>query len=555
MSAQKQTLKSTLTPKLFIQLKAGYSWDFFKSDLFAGFTVAIIALPLAMALAIASGTTPDRGLFTAVIAGFIIALFGGSRYQVSGPTGAFVVVIYSIIDKYGYEGLVVATLMAGIFLMIAGISKLGTLIKYIPHPIITGFTAGIGVVILFSQIKDLLGMNIEKLPADFISKFIAYIENINTISPNTVVISGLALTIIFIIRAWRPNYPSFLISVITCSIAVSFFNIPLETIGSKFDGIPSSLPTPSLQIPTLDLIMKLIPSALTIAFLAGLESLLSAVIADSLTGTRHKSNCELFAQGLGNIASALFGGIPATGALARTAVNIKCGAKTPLSGMFHAIFLFMFMLLFAQYANSIPIAALSAILVLIAWNMIDMQQVKSLLYAPKGDRIVFLITFALTILIDITVAVEIGMIMALLVFTIRMIKITEAKIETNIMDDDETKSESFNSKILPKGVQLIQISGPFFFGVASMIEDLLSSAKMQPKSIILHLNQVPFIDATGAQSIKNFISTANKKGIFVILSGIGKNQHSMLENMDVKLTSKLSKTAIDLDTAIKIASG
>lgn len=399
-------------PKLVTVLREGYSPRDFRQDAVAGLTVAIVALPLAMALAIASGTTPDKGLITAIVAGFLISALGGSRFQIGGPTGAFVVVVFGVIAQHGYSGLVVATAMAGIILVIAGLARLGTLIKYIPEPVVTGFTTGIAVIIFSSQVKDLLGLSIDKVPADFLQKWASYWHALGTTDGGSVAIAAGSLAAILLLRKFLPKVPGFLIAIAGASAAVWLMGLDIPTIGSRFGAIPHSLPMPELPPVSWEQVKALIPSAFIIAFLAGIESLLSAVVADGMTGRRHRSNGELVAQGVANFSSALFGGMPATGALARTATNIRSGARSPVSGMLHAGFLLFFMIALGPLIVFIPLASLAAILVVVAWNMSDIDRFRHLLRASASDRSVLLLTFGLTVLVDLTVAIPVGVVLA-----------------------------------------------------------------------------------------------------------------------------------------------
>lgn len=423
-------------PKLITVLREGYGLSDLRSDAIAGLTVAIVALPLAMALAIASGTTPDKGLLTAVIAGFLISALGGSRFQIGGPTGAFVVVVFNVIQQHGYDGLVLATLMAGLILMVSGFARLGTWIKYIPEPVVTGFTAGIAVIIFSSQVKDLLGLSIEKVPAEFIEKWESFWSARDTLNLSAVIVAGVALAVIIGLRRFVPRLPGFLIAVVGASIAVYLLHLPVETIGSKFGGIPDTLPSPVMPSITLARLAELAPSAFTIAFLAGVESLLSAVVADGMTGRRHRSNCELVAQGIANVASAMFGGMPATGAIARTATNIKSGARSPVAGMLHAVFVLLFMLVLAPLAVFVPLASLGAVLVIVAWNMSEVHKFWHLLRAPLGDRVVLILTFGLTVLVDLTVAIEVGVVLAAILFMHRMAEVVSVQQGIQIIEED-----------------------------------------------------------------------------------------------------------------------
>ena len=518
------------TPKLVTVLREGYSASTFRADAIAGVTVAIVALPLAMALGIASGASPDKGLITAVIAGFLISALGGSRMQVGGPTGAFVVVIFNVIAKYGYDGLLIATLLAGVILIAAGVFRLGQLIKYIPHPVVTGFTAGIAVIIASSQVKDFLGLSLGKVPADFIPKWEAYFGVMSTTSWATVAVGAGALGIIIALRKFAPKLPGFLIAVVVSSVAVSLLKLPVDTIGSRFPDIPAGLPMPSLPEISLAKISQVLPSAFTIAFLAGIEALLSAVVADGMAGTRHRSNQELIGQGVANLGSALFGGLPATGAIARTATNIRSGAKTPVAGILHAVFLLLFILFATDLMAFVPMAALAAILFMVAWGMSEYERFFALLRMPNGDRAVLLLTFSLTVMVDLTVAIGVGVTLASLLFMARMAESVE--FDTSGEQDTDLDSEDVHQRdTLPKGVEVFRITGPFFFGVAGELLDTLRRVGQSPRVIILRMRLVPLLDASGVQALEVFFEQAHLAGAKVILSGVQPQPRSMLERL------------------------
>lgn len=522
-------------PKTFIALREGYSLSAFRDDIVAGLTVAIVALPLAMALGIASGAGPEHGLITAVVAGFLISFLGGSRFQIGGPTGAFVVVVYNVIAQHGYDGLVIATLMAGAMLVLAGAMRLGDWIKYIPQPVITGFTAGIAVIIFTSQIRDLFGLNIDQVPGDFIGKVEAFWAVRDSASLAAIGVAAAALGVIILLRRYAPKVPAFLAAVVGASFVVALFDIPVSTIGSMFGGIPSGLPAP--HIPdgiTLERMAVLLPSAFTIAFLAGVESLLSAVVADGMTGRRHKSNCELVGQGLANVGSALFGGMPATGAIARTATNVRSGARTPVAGMAHALFVLLFMVAFARYAVYIPLPALAAVLVVVAWNMSETEKFRTLMRGPRGDALVLLVTFVLTVAVDLTLAIEVGVVMAAILFMHRM---SEAvKMQTDIAlfesdrDDMAEPHDSYSMRsVLPAGVEAFQIRGPLFFGVSNRLIDAWDQMNPKPKVFILRMGQVPMMDSSGAVALDEFIRRCRNHGTHVILSSI---EPSLMETLN-----------------------
>jgi SulP family sulfate permease len=525
-------------PKLITVLRQGYGLGDFRHDAIAGLTVAIVALPLAMALAIASGTTPDKGLITAVIAGFLISALGGSRFQIGGPTGAFVVVVFGVIAKHGYDGLVLATAMAGVMLIIVGWARIGTWIKYIPEPVVTGFTSGIAIIIFSSQVKDLLGLNIEQVPAEFLDKWELFWTHRNTASMSAIAISGGALAIIVLLRQFAPRAPGFLIAVAAGSLIVWALQLPVPTIGSRFGQIPSSLPMPQMPAISWAAIRELLPSAFTIAFLAGVESLLSAVVADGMTGRRHRSNCELVAQGVANVASSLFGGLPATGAIARTATNIRSGARSPVAGMLHAVFLLLFMMALAPLCSYIPLACLAAVLVIVAWNMSEQERLRHLMRAPMGDRVVLLLTLALTVLVDLTVAIEVGVVLAAILFMHRMSEAVAIQSHTQLIDQDVDDFAQSGTRYtrrtdLPPGVEVFELRGPFFFGVANRLGEVLDRIGKPPHVFILLMREVPLIDATGVRALQDFIARCKRNQTQVILAELQVSVIETLKQMGV----------------------
>ena len=534
---------TSYTPKLITVLREGYSFSAFRADAIAGLTVAIVALPLAMALGIASGASPDKGLITAVVAGFLISTLGGSRVQVGGPTGAFVVVVFNVIAQHGYDGLLIATLLAGLILIGAGVAGLGRMIKYIPHPVVTGFTAGIAVIIASSQVKDFLGLSIKSVPADFLPKWQAYFGAISTMQWTTVAIGISALAIIIGLRKAAPRLPGFLIAVVASSIVVALLKLPVDTIGSRFPHIPAGLPMPALPAFSLVKVNEVLPSAFTIAFLAGIEALLSAVVADGMAGTRHRSNQELIGQGIANVSSALFGGLPATGAIARTATNIRSGGRTPVAGMMHAVFLLLFILFATDLMAYVPMAALAAILFMVAWGMSEYERFLALLRMPGSDRAVLLLTFGLTVLVDLTVAIGVGVTLASLLFMARMAETVE--VDAGITNDPDLDGEDMHQRdALPSGVEVFRINGPFFFGVAGELLDTLRRLGEPPKVIILRMRLVPLLDASGVQALEEFVEQARIGGACVILSGVRPQPFSMLKRARLGRSSgKLLYTA------------
>jgi SulP family sulfate permease len=522
----------SFVPKSVTVLAAGYGKDAVIRDLLAGITVGIVALPLAMAFAIASGTTPERGLFTAVVAGFVISAFGGSRYQIGGPTGAFVVIIYNIIAREGYDGLVIATLMAGVLLMVLGFAKIGSLIKFIPYPVTTGFTTGIALLIFSSQIKDFFGLSMGEVPPEFLEKWGAYAEHVGSIDPATLGIGLLTLAIILVLRRFAPKVPGAVAAIVTASAVVALAGLDVETIGTRFGGIPAALPRPSFPAISIQRFRALLPDAVTIALLAGIESLLSAVVADGMTGDRHDSNMELVAEGAANIASVIFGGIPATGAIARTATNIKSGAFSPVAGIVHAAVLLLFVLALAPLASLIPLASLAAVLIVVAWNMSEIEKFVSLLRAPKSDVTVMLLTFLLTLVMDLTVAVQVGVLLAALLFMKRMTDVTRFGAPERVFEDGMdgpvgrsgadtgTDTDAISLRTIPRGVEVYEINGPFFFGVADRLKHVLSEIERPPAVFILRMRHVHAIDATGLNALEIFHKMCRRQRIALVLSGV-----------------------------------
>ncbi len=548
-------------PKTFLCLfREPYSVRTFRSDLVAGVTVGIVALPLAMAFAIASGVSPERGLFTAIIAGFVIALLGGSRVQIGGPTGAFVVIIFEIVTRVGYSGLVLATLMASILLLIMGLCRLGTLIKYIPFPLVTGFTSGIALIIFSSQVKDFLGLKMQSVPADFLPKWEAFFRALPTWDPLTFSLAAGSLVLIVCIRRFVPRLPWGITVIVGATLVCWIFDLPVDTIASRFGEIPRMLPSPSLPEFSLDwrAFRALFPDAMTIAFLAGIESLLSAVVADGMMGGRHKSNCELIAQGLGNLGSVFFGGIPATGAIARTATNVKTGGRTPVAGMVHALTLFLIILLFAPLVSRIPLAALSAVLVMVAWNMSEADRFLHLLKAPLGDVAVLLTTFLLTVLVDLTIAVEVGMILAAFLFMKRMSDLSNVVSLTRFLEeteeDEQRDPDAISKRHVPSGVEVYEINGPFFFGVTDTLQRVLLNIEKPPKVFILRMRKVPVIDATGLHALNEFHVKCQSRGTKLVLSGVKGMLEKELKKYGVITRVGRENVLPHIDPALKRAS-
>ncbi|HNE24537.1 MAG TPA: sulfate permease [Leptospiraceae bacterium] len=510
-----------LKPKLFTLLREMTPAQLL-SDLTAGVIVGVVALPLAIAFAIASGVSPERGLYTAIIGGFIISFLGGSRVQIGGPTGGFVVIVYAIVEHYGYPGLAAATLMAGVILIIMGLARFGSAIKFIPHPVIVGFTSGIAVIIFSAQIRDVLGLSVEKVPADFIEKWVEYVRHISSINVHAAAISGGCLLVLILWPLLTKRIPASLVALVGSTAIVYFLNLPVETIGSRFGSIPSTLPAPSLPEISFQNVRNLIQPAFTIAMLGGIEALLSAVVADGMIGSKHRSNMELVANGVANVLSPLFGGIPATGAIARTATNIKNGARTPVAGIIHAITLLLIMLLLAPLARLIPMACLGAILIVVAYNMSEWRTFVALLKTPKSDVIVLLITFGLTVIVDLTVAIEVGLVLAAFLFMNRMAHVTNiAQFEKEFEDSDDLDDPlSIHKRQVPDDVRVFEINGPFFFGAAYKFEEALQVMDRYPRVIIIRMRNVPAIDSTGMHVLKQVHRQAQSRGTQMVLSGV-----------------------------------
>jgi SulP family sulfate permease len=485
--------------------------------------VGIVAIPLAIAFAIGSGVKPEAGLFTAIIAGFLISALGGSRVQIGGPTGAFVVIVYGVVQKYGIEGLTIATIMAGVILIALGLARLGGAIKFIPFPVTTGFTAGIAVIIFSGQIKDLLGLQMGTVPADFMEKWGAYGRHLGSVNPYAAGIGALALAIILVWPNVSRKIPAPFVALIATTLLVQAWHLPVETIGSRFGEIHAALPPPRIPQVSWETMRGLVQPAVTIALLAAIESLLSAVVADGMIGGKHRSNMELVAQGVANIASPIFGGIPATGAIARTATNVRNGGRTPVAGMIHAATLLLVTLFFGRLAGLIPLATLAAILVVVSYHMSEWRTFRSELRAPRSDVIVMLLTFGLTVLVDLTVAVEVGLVSAAFLFMKRMAEVTNVSAIRNEFGDDRVKDTPLYTEgreAIPPGVQLYAIDGPFFFGAVEKFRDALQQTGGKPKAVVLLMRNVPAIDATGLHALREVLQRFRADGTAVILVGV-----------------------------------
>lgn len=525
-------MRTIFHPKFFTTLK-GYTLKDLRADVIAGLIVAIIALPLSIALAIASGVSPEKGIHTAIIAGFLISFLGGSRVQIGGPTGAYMVIVYGIVMKYGVEGLILATIMAGIMIMLMGLFKLGSVIKFIPHTIITGFTSGIALTIFSSQVKDFFGLQMDVVPAEFVGKWEAMFHAFPTFQWQTLGIGLLALGIIVFWPKHKIKIPGSLGALVVATLIVQFFHLDVPTIGSKFGELSSALPVFNLPGITMEKLALLAGPAFTIAILGAIESLLSAVVADGMIGAKHRSNTELIAQGIANIASGLFGGIPATGAIARTVANIKNGGRSPVAGMVHAVVLLLIMLLFMPLAKLIPLSALAAILIVVAYNMSEWREFIGLLKSPKSDVAVLIITFVITVFIDLIKAIEIGVILAAFFFMKRMADVTEVKeLSRDAAEEDDSFTPGFDMDLLkniPKGIQVYEINGPLFFGAADKFLDTLMRLDHDTKIIILRTRNVPSMDASALHVLRRFTKTCTTHKIRFIIAGLNEQPTVMLQ--------------------------
>ena len=519
-------MQEIFKPKFFTILKNGITKEQIITDIFAGIIVGIVALPLAIAFAVASGVSPERGLITAVVAGFIISLLGGSRVQIGGPTGAFIVILYGIVNQYGIDGLLVSTMMAGVFLVLFGVLRLGSLLKYFPHPLIIGFTSGISLVIFSTQIKNALGLDIDKLPSDFLSKINTYIKHLDSINPYAFGITVFTILIVLFSKHFFKKIPGSFIAIVLLTFVVQFFQLPVTTIETFFGTISGSI---TFSIPNFEFsnIVTYIKPALVIALLGSIESLLSAVVADGMIGGNHRSNTELIAQGIANIVTPFFGGIPATGAIARTATNIKNGAKTPISGMVHSLTLLLIMLFFIDYAKLIPMATLAGILIVVSYNMSEWRSFVSIIKSSPFDSIVLVSVFLLTVLVDLTVAIEVGVVLSSLLFMKRM-----SDINTDILKEsnDEVIDDYSN---LPETVAVYEIGGPLFFASAKQYAQTIKEIGETSKILILRMRHVPFIDSTALHNLKDTISVLQNSGVKIVISGIANNVYKDLEKFGI----------------------
>jgi SulP family sulfate permease len=517
----------------------------FSRDAAAGVIVGIVALPLAIAFAIASGVTPEKGLFTAIVAGFIISALGGSRVQIGGPTGAFIVIVYGIVQQYGVNGLIIATFMAGIILIVMGLVQLGTLFKFIPHPLVVGFTSGIALIIFSSQLNDFFGWNIDDLPAGFVAKWKIYIQSAGKINPYAVLIAGFTVAMILLWPKVSRKIPGSLVAIVITTIAAHAFHLPVTTIGTRFGEIKSAIPSPVMPHIDFQTVQHLFAPAFAIALLGGIESLLSAVVADGMIGGNHRSNTELIAQGIANIFSSMFGGIPATGAIARTATNIKNGGRTPVAGIIHALTLLIIVLFVGKWASLVPMATLAGILIVVAYHMSEYESFISVLKGPRGDMAVLVTTFLLTVLIDLVVAIEIGMILAAFLFMRKMIRFTDVKMLTGSGEDKagNNGSESINRFPVPAGVEIFEISGPLFFGAAYKFKDAIKQIEKPPRILIIRMGKVPIIDATGLRTLKEVHKESQRRGTKIILAEVH-SQQVMEELKDARLLFAIGKANV-----------
>ncbi|CFX50819.1 putative sulfate transporter yvdB [Candidatus Filomicrobium marinum] len=547
------TFAELFTPKLITVLREGYHLADLRNDAIAGLTVAIVALPLSMAIAIACGLDPAKGLYTAIIGGFIISVFGGSRFQIGGPAGAFIVLIATVVERHGYDGLVLATLMAGLLMMAIGFLRLGTYIKYIPYPVTIGFTAGIAVIILSSQLKEFLGLAVEKEPAALIPKLEVLVRALPTWNSAAAAVAVLSIALIWFVRRVRPTWPAFLIAVVAGSVLAYVFQLDIATIGTRFGGVPSTLPQPALPAFSFEKVRAVLPDAIAIALLGAIESLLSAVVADGMTGRRHRSNCELVAQGGANMASVVFSGMPATGTIARTATNVRSGAKGPLAGVFHSVYLLLFMAVAAPLASYIPLATLSAVLVVVAWNMAEREEFIALIKSSTGDRLILLATFLLTVFEDLTMAIGVGVVLGAFQFLHRMAESTRVDSEIplvpeDVADDVGSTRTSYEPSQMGRDVIVYRVRGALFFGATTAVSSVLDRIGSTPKLFVLDLTEVPLVDSTAANALKRFASKLQAAGATVYLTGASKSvRRSLLRD---GLRRPLVRYAKDVETAL-----
>jgi SulP family sulfate permease len=512
------------TPKLITVFREGYGLDGLRADAIAGLTVAIVALPLSMAIAIGAGLGPERGLYTAIVGGFLISFLGGSRFQIGGPAAAFIGLVALTVARHGYDGLALATLLAGLLLLVIGFLRLGTYVKYIPYPVTVGFTAGIAVIILVTQIRDLFGLTLAHDPAETVHKVEAVWQAIGTVNPVTVGLSVFSVAAIVLLKKWRPDWPTLLIAVVAATLITYFFGLNVETIGSRFGAIQSGMPAPALPTLSLEKIRAVAPDAVAIAILGAIESLLSAVVADSMSGRRHRSNSELVAQGIGNAAAAITGGMPVTGTIARTATNIRAGARGPIAGMMHSLYLLIFVLVAMPLVAYIPLASLAGVLVVVAWGMADKAEFALLLRTSLADAVVLLATFLLTVFFDLLTGIGVGVLLGSFLFMHRMAEAIDveggAKLVRDDVADDEDARPAYRGQMTPGDVMVYRISGAFFFGATARVNLILDRVVNPPRVFILDFSDVPFIDITAAAALERFVKRLHRAGTEVVFVGV-----------------------------------
>jgi len=541
-------------PKLMESLR-GYSASRFKDDLIAGIVVGIVALPLAIAFGIASGVSPTVGLITAIVGGFIVSVFGGNSVQIGGPTGAFIVIVYGIISQFGLEGLAMATFMAGLILIMMGFFRLGTVIKFIPYPIVIGFTAGIALTIFSTQINDFFGLGLTNVPSEFIPKWGVYFSNFARIDLVTLGVALASLLIIILAPKVSKKLPGALLAILIVTPVVYFLDLPVETIGKRFGELSTDIPQPHGFELNMTTINRLLPSAFTIAILGAIESLLSATVADGVTGSRTDSNSELIGQGLANVVVPMFGGIPVTGAIARTMTNITNGGRTPVAGIVHAVVLLLIFLLLMPLIRLVPMACLAAVLMVVAYNMSGWRTVVGIFHNPKSDISVLIVTFLLTVVFDLTIAIEIGLLLAVVLFLRRVMENTDIRVYGDKLDAAENTDLSTHEELqLAPGVQVYEIDGPFFFGVATKFDELMrTSMSATPKVRIIRMRKVPFIDSTGLHNLEILINSSQKEGIHVVLSGVRPEVREVLHKSDVDDLIGADHICNHISSAVKLA--
>lgn len=540
------TLSEAFTPKLVTVFREGYGRRDLRADLVAGVTVAIVALPLAMALGIASGASPREGLVTAIVAGFLISALGGSRVQIGGPTGAFVVIVAGVIAAHGASGLILATILAGLILIAAGYAGVGKLMRYVPMPVVTGFTAGIAVIIASSQVGDFLGLAARGVPADVIGKWIAYGGALATVNWTALAVGAGTLGLIILMKGMAPRWPGYLIAIVAATASAALLQLPVETVGDRFHSMATGMPVVRLPEFSLPLLREVMPSAFVIAFLAGIEALLSATVADGMTGRRHRSGQELVGMGLANIASGFFGGLPATGAIARTATNIRAGARSPMAGIFHALFVLLFTMLAGGLLAMVPMAALAAVLLMVAWGMSEFDRFVALVRTDAGERGLLVLTFLLTVFVDLTVAIGVGVTLAALLFMMRMSE-TAGLVAVDAGEEPGLRDQ------LPDGVEVFRFTGPIFFGVAGEMLEALRRAGERPRAIVLRMEQVPYIDATGANALATFVRQANAAATEVWLAGLQEQPRKFLARLEPRFAG--AKRASSWSAALRRLAG